>query len=134
MVDSLMQSRHYIDDNFVWSWSTLIACITGQWVHWLSSYGRARRISKTMKTEMPGVWLYWSADWPTTLAAFLTVSVGYFFIPQIGLVYPKIGLALGVVAENGELLGLNMLSAFLWGVFGAMVADMFGRRMAKLVE
>lgn len=129
-----MQDRHYLDDTFVWSWSTLIACGVGQAVHWLSSYDRARKASLRMGTAPPKLWAYWYADWPSTLALFLTVSIGYFFIPQIGVAFPQFGRAIGVIGEHGEMLGLNMLSAFLWGSFGAMISDYAGNRLQKLVE
>jgi hypothetical protein len=132
--EAVAQDITYITDTFMWSWSTLIMCAVGQIVHWLSAYGRSFSASKKMGTPPPSVWLYWSGDWPSTVTALITVFAGYFMIPEIGRVWPTIGGALGVVAEDGTLVGLNMLSAFLWGAFGSMIADYAGKRLTRLVE
>jgi hypothetical protein len=124
----------YLDDRIVWSWSTVFACLVGWSVHWLSLYNKAFHASKKIGTPPPGPWTYWTGDWPSTLKAFLIVSVGYFMLPEMGHVWPTFGRAIGVVAEDGTLLGLNMLSSFLWGVFGALFGDLAGKRLAKLME
>lgn len=134
IVEAVAQNIIYMADTFVWSWSTLTMCAMGQIVHWLTAFNRARLASQKMGTPAPGLWVYWIGDWPSTVTALITVFAGYFMIPEIGKVWPTIGHALGVVAEDGTLVGLSMLSAFLWGAFGSMVADFAGRRLTKLVE
>jgi hypothetical protein len=137
MVEATEAATHaivYQPDAFVWSLSTLAMCAVGQMIHWLTSYHRARKASEKLGTFPPGIWLYWTGDWPVTVAALLTVFAGYFMLPEIGKLWPTIGQGLGVVAEDGTLVGLNMLSSFLWGHFGTVLADWAGKRLTKLVE
>lgn len=133
MEASDLSQIRYLGDSFSWSISTLLMCLIGQAVHWLTSYGRARQASKALNTPMPGVWLYWTADWPTTLSSFLIVFAGYFMLPEIAITWPDVGRALGMIGHNGELLGLSMFTAFLWGMVGNVFADFAGRRLTKLV-
>lgn len=123
-----------VHDELIWSLPTMIMCGVGWWVHWLSLYSRAFYASQKIGTRPPSVWLYWYGDWPATLKAALLVSAGYFLIPEIGLTWPSVGVYFGVVTESGEIRGLSLLSAFLWGVFGAMFGDIAGKRLAKLME
>lgn len=129
-----MNQITYIADNFVWSISTLVMCLVGQAVHWLFSYGRARTTSRTLGTPMPSVWLYWYADWPTTLAAFLMVFAGYFMLPEMAASWPDVGRAFGLVDNAGNPVGLNMFTSFLWGLAGNSFADIAGRRQTRMVE
>lgn len=123
----------YLGDSFSWSISTFLMCMVGQVVHWLMSYGRSRKASKAVGTPMPGFWLYWTADWPTTMSSFLIVFAGYFMLPEIALHWPDVGRALGLVGPNGEVVGLSMFTSFLWGMAGNIFADIAGRRLTKLV-
>lgn len=135
MVDeAAAQAVTYVNDNIHWSWPTLAMLMAGWCVHWLTLYGKAFYASKEIGTPVPSVWLYWAGDWPSTIKAFIIVAAGYFMLPQIGHVWPTFGKAIGVVAEDGTQLGLNMLSSFLWGVFGAMFGDVAGKRLARLME
>lgn len=131
---SEMSQIRYLGDSFVWSVSTLLMCLTGQAVHWLLSYGRARQTSRALGTPMPSVWLYWTADWPTTSAAFLMVFSGYFMLPEMAAAWPDVGRAFGLVDDAGQPVGLNMFTSFLWGLTGNMFADIAGRRQTRLVE
>lgn len=123
----------YLGDSFGWSISTLLMCVIGQVVHWLMSYGRSRQTSRALKTPMPGFWLYWTGDWPTTVASFLIVFAGYFMLPEIATTFPSFGQALGMYNDEGEHVGLSMLTSFLWGMAGNTFADIAGRRLTKLV-
>ena len=129
-----MNQIHYMSDSFVWSISTLLMCLMGQIVHWLLSYGRSRQVSKSLGTPMPSLWLYWYADWPTTLAAFLIVFCGYFFLPEMASQWPEIGRAFGLIDGQGSPVGLSMFTSFLWGMGGNTFADFAGRRLTRLVE
>lgn len=133
METSELSQIRYLGDNFAWSISTLLMCFIGQWVHWLMSYGRARQASKAVGTPMPGLWLYWYADWPTTVASFLIVFCGYFMLPEIAMVWPDVGRALGMFDSQGNPVGLSMFTSFLWGMAGNIFADIAGRRLTKLV-
>lgn len=124
----------YIGDNFAWSISTILMCLMGQTVHWLMSYGRARQVSKSLETPMPSLWLYWYADWPTTVASFLIVFCGYFFLPEMAAKWPDAGRALGLFDDEGKPVGLSMFTSFLWGMGGNTFADFAGRRLTRLVE
>jgi hypothetical protein len=132
-MDHELSQVRYLGDSFAWSISTLMMCLIGQWVHWLMSYGRARKASKAVGTPMPSVWLYWTGDWPTTLASFLIVFAGYFMLPEIAMVWPDVGRALGMFDSQGNPVGLSMFTAFLWGMAGNIFADIAGRRLIKLV-
>lgn len=123
-----------VRDAIVWSWTTLIMCGVGWCVHWLALYDRAFRASKKIGTTPPPLFMYWYGDWPSTVKAALLVWAGYFLIPEIGHTWPSLGKAFGVVTEDGEFRGLSMLSAFLWGLFGAWFGDLAGKRLAKLME
>lgn len=129
-----MTDIRYVADSFVWSVSTLLMCMMGQCVHWLSSYGRARQVSKNLKTQVPSVWLYWYGDWPTTLASFLLVFCGYFFLPEMAARWPDVGRLFGLVDDAGHPVGLSMFASFLWGLGGNMLADFHGRRLTRMVE
>jgi hypothetical protein len=128
-----MNQIRYLGDSFSWSWSTLLMCLTGQAVHWLMSYSRARKASKALNTPLPSLWLYWHADWPTTLASFLIVFAGYFMLPEIAQAWPDVGSALGMIGQDGTVLGVSMFTSFLWGMVGNIFADIAGRRLTKLV-
>ncbi len=132
-MNDLTQIR-YLGDSFAWSISTLLMCMVGQVVHWLQSYGRARQVSHRLGTGVPNVWLYWTADWPTTLSAFLIVFSGYFMLPEMAASWPEVGRAIGLVTEDGTVQGLNMFTSFLWGLCGNLFADFAGRRLTRLVE
>lgn len=125
---------HYLTDSFGWSISTLLMCLVGQAVHWLLSYGRARQVSRTLKTPEPGVWLYWYADWPTTVASFLIVFSGYFMLPEMAAAWPSFGKAFALIGEDGRVGGLSMFTSFLWGMCGNIFADYAGRRLSRMVE
>jgi hypothetical protein len=133
MIESELSQIRYLGDSFGWSISTLLMCLIGQAVHWLMSYGRTRRASIALKTPIPSVWLYWTGDWPTTVAAFLIVFCGYFMLPEIATTFPSFGKALGMYNDKGEPVGLSMLTSFLWGMAGNTFADFAGRRLTKLV-
>lgn len=124
----------YLGDRFAWSISTLLMCLMGQSVHWLMSYGRARQVSKSLGTPMPSLWLYWYADWPTTMAAFMIVFSGYFFLPEAAANWPEFGRAFGLLTAEGRPVGLSMFTSFLWGMGGNTFADFAGRRLTRLVE
>lgn len=123
----------YVQDQFQWNWSTLIMCLCGQLVHWLSSYGRAHSVCMQAGKPGPSLIQHWLSRWPSSLAALITVICGYFMIPEIGAYWPEAGRALGVLNANGETVGLSMISAFLWGAFGALVAEAVGRRVQAMV-
>jgi len=129
-----MTNITYVADSFVWSVSTLLMCLIGQAVHWLLSYGRAKQASKALGVELPGLWLYWTGDWPTSLACFLIVFSGYFMLPEIARVWPDAGRALGMIDEHGGVKTLSMFASFMWGMVGNVLADTAGRRMSRLLE
>lgn len=129
-----LSSITYQIDAIVWSWPTLIMCFCGWCVHWLTLYGRARKASMKMQTPSPGLFYYWYADWPSTVAASIIVFAGYFMLPEIAKVWPLFGRGFGLVADDGTVRGLSMFSAFMWGAFGAMLSDYAGRRLTKMVE
>lgn len=129
-----MNEIRYVADSFVWSISTLLMCLVGQVVHWLLSYGRACQVSKSLQTPAPPFWLYWYADWPTTVACFLIVFCGYFFLPEMAQSWPDVGRAIGLLDDKGQPVGLNMFASFLWGMGGNMFADIAGRRLTRMVE
>jgi hypothetical protein len=133
MEASELSQIRYLGDSFAWSWSTLLMCMIGQTVHWLMSYGRARSASKSLGTPMPGFWLYWTGDWPTTVASFLIVFAGYFMLPEIAAAWPTVGQSLGMVDDSGHVQGISMFTSFLWGMAGNIFADVAGRRLTKLV-
>lgn len=124
----------YLTDSFAWSISTLLMCMVGQTVHWLLTFGRARQVSQQLGTAMPSVWLYWTADWPTTLASFLIVFSGYFMLPEMASTWPDFGRAFALVSEDGQVGGLSMFTSFLWGMCGNIFADYAGRRLTRMVE
>lgn len=131
---SEMGEIRYLGDSFGWSISTLLMCLVGQTVHWLLSYGRARQVSRRLNTAMPNLWLYWTADWPTTVASFLLVFCGYFMLPEIATQWPEVGKAFALIGPDDRPGGLSMFTAFLWGMCGNVFADYAGRRLSRLVE
>lgn len=130
---TVTQSIVHANESIVWSWTTLALCISGWCVHWLTLYGRACKASRTVGTANPSLLAYWYADWPSTIAASIIVFAGYVLIPEIGATWPEFGKVLGIVADSGEVRGLNNLSAFLWGLSGASLADYAGKRLSAMV-
>lgn len=124
----------YAPDEIIWSIPTLIMCAVGQAVHWLNLYIRARAASKVLNTAIPSVFMYWWADWPSTVRSCLIVFAGYFVIPEVGRTWPTVGAFFGIVAEDGMIRGLTPFSALLWGMFGAYFGDLAGKRLSKMLE
>jgi hypothetical protein len=129
-----VQAIHHAAESLVWSWITLIMCASGYLVHWLFSYNKAVQGSKALGTAIPGPFDYWRASWAVSWASFIAVFAGYVLIPELGATWPSVGKFFGVVAEDGTLVGLTNLSAFLWGIGGPFFADYAGKRMSTMLQ